>query len=328
MEGSVVIFAESRDGKLRNVSFEAASTGRKLADELGKSLTALYIGGIDGNVGKDLGIYGVDKIINITSPELTNYSTDGYAKALAEVIEKIKPSLILMPASAMGRDLSPRLAAKINIELLSDCIAVTINNGTVEAKRPVFAGKAFITVKSNSSIPFITLRPKIFPEVVKDENKVTDVEENAVDLSGYQLKSKVKEIVKEREGKIDLTEADVIVSGGRGLKGPENYKIIEELAEVLKGVVGASRAAVDADWRPHSDQVGQTGKVVSPNLYIACGISGAIQHLAGMSSSKWIVAINKDPDAPIFKVANYGVIGDLFEIVPVFKEELEKILKE
>jgi len=328
MEGPVIVITESRDGKLRNVSFEVAATGRKLADETGNELIALCIKNNEGELDRKLGMYGVDKIINISSPDLSMYSTDAYAKVLADVINDVKPGIILMAASSMGKDLTPRLAAKLNVELISDCTEISVKEGNVEAKRPVFAGKAFATVKSNSEINFITIRPKIFSAEVKDENKTAQIEDYSADLSDYQVKSKVKEVIKEREGKVDLTEADIIVSGGRGMKNPENYKVLEELAEVLNGVIGASRASVDAGWRPHSDQVGQTGKVVSPDLYIACGISGAIQHLAGMSSSKWIVAINKDPDAPIFKVANYGIIGDLFEVVPALKEELENVLKE
>ncbi|RKY88485.1 electron transfer flavoprotein subunit alpha/FixB family protein [candidate division KSB1 bacterium] len=328
MEGPVVIFAETRNGKLRNVSFEVATAGKKIANNLGKELIAIIIENNENTLSHSLGIYGVDKIINARNPLLESYSTDGYAKTLSEIVEKINPSLILMSASAMGRDLAPRLAARLNVELISDCVKLDLNNGNIEVKRPIFAGKAFITIRSNSRIKFITLRPKVFTAEIFDENKKAELEEYNIDFSGYKFKSKVKEILQEKEGKVDLTEADIIVSGGRGMKGPDNYKIIEELADVLNGVVGASRAAVDAGWRPHSDQVGQTGKVVSPTLYIACGISGAIQHLAGMSSSKWIVAINKDPEAPIFKVANYGIVGDLFEVVPALTEELKNIMKD
>ena len=324
MEGPVIIIVENRDGKLRNVSFEVATTGRKLADDIGGELTALSVGNTEEALSKDLGMYGVDKIFNITCSELNTYSTDGYAKVLAEVVEKVKPSVILMSASAMGKDLAPRLAAKLNIELISDCIEITASGGTVEAKRPVFAGKAYATVKSDSRIKFITIRPKIFPAEVRDEGKSSQVEDYTADLSGYMIKSSVKEIVKEQEGKVDLTEADVIVTGGRGMKGPENYKVIEELADVLNAVVGASRASVDAGWRPHSDQVGQTGTTVRPALYIACGISGAVQHRAGMEESAKIIAINSDKEAPIFSVAHYGIVGDLRKVIPTMIKAIKE----
>jgi len=225
----------------------------------------------------------------------------------------------------MGKDLAPRLSARLDAELISDIIDYKLSGGKIEAVKPVFSGKAFITVSSDSPLQFVTLRPKIFLPS-KDSGTTCDIVSLDFDLSTVKIRAHTKGIIKGALEKVDQTEADVIVSGGRGMQDPKNFEIVEKLAESVGGVVGASRAVVDAGWRPHSDQIGQTGKTVTPGLYIAVGISGAIQHLAGMSSSKCIVAINKDPDAPIFKVADYGIVGDLFEIVPRLTEEFKKVL--
>ncbi|MBL7073870.1 electron transfer flavoprotein subunit alpha/FixB family protein [candidate division KSB1 bacterium] len=320
---AVLVFAERRNGDFRGVAYEALGAGKGLADSLGVPLAAAVVGsGVEAYAGS-LGDYGADEVLVAESDELGAYSTEGYTQALARIIEEKAPEVVLLAATAMGRDLAARVAARVGASVVQDCIGIGTENGKVVIKRPVYAGKVTATIQLNSKIKIITLRPKMFPPPDKMDGKAVPINKVAVDLQGV-VRARVVEMKAKAGAKVDLTEADIIVSGGRGLKGPENFGILEELADALGGVVGASRAAVDADWRTHDDQVGQTGKVVVPNLYIACGISGAIQHLAGMKSSKVIVAINKDQDAPIFKVADYGIVGDLFQVVP----ELTKALKD
>ena len=324
MAKGVWIVAEQRDGALRNVSFELASTARKLADELGDEVGAVLLGsGIEGIAG-ELGKYGVDKVYVVDDPVLEQYTTDAYAAAVAKVVKENDPAILLLGASVQGKDLSTRLVGKLATGMATDCVDVKIADGAMVATRPMYAGKCFGEITVSGSPQMASLRPKVFPMV--ENQKAAEVVKFDPALDAGELKTKVLEVQKDTSGKVDLTEADIIVSGGRGMKGPENYKIIEELADVLGATVGASRAAVDAEWRPQSDQVGQTGKVVSPNLYIACGISGAIQHLAGMSSSKYIVAINKDEEAPIFAKADYGIVDDLFKVVPEVTKEAKKLL--
>jgi len=290
-------------------------------------LTAAVIGsGIEG-IAPTLGKYGADRVLVADDNAFKFYSPEGYTRVLAEVIKTRGPSIVLLPASALGKDLAPKLAARLKLGLATECTQLFITDGRLEAQRPVYAGKALIRVRFETEPQLATLRPNVFPIKELDQPKSPSVEKVKISVSPADLGAIVKEIIPAPGGRVDLTEADVVVSGGRGMKGPENFKLLEELADLLGGAVGASRAAVDAGWRPHSDQVGQTGKVVTPSLYIACGISGAIQHLAGMSSSKCIVAINKDPDAPIFQRADYGIVGDLFEVVPALIEEIKKLRK-
>jgi electron transfer flavoprotein alpha subunit len=260
----------------------------------------------------------------VDNPAFANYTTITYTRAILAAVNKIKPDVILFSATLNGKDLSGSVGAGLATSALQDCVAVTLSDGKITVRRPVYAGKAIITLEAKKNPVIISLRPKVFPALVPDQSKTAPRDVLDVALDGTEQKIKMKEIIKSAAKKVELTEADIIVSGGRGMKGPENYKILEELANLLNAAVGASRAAVDAGWRPHEDQVGQTGKTVCPTLYVACGISGAIQHLAGMSSSKCIVAINKDPEAPIFKIANYGVVGDLFEVVPALATEIKK----
>ncbi|MBN1828490.1 MAG: electron transfer flavoprotein subunit alpha/FixB family protein [Deltaproteobacteria bacterium] len=322
MAQEVWIVAEQRDGVLRKVSFEIASAARRIADELQTDVAAVLLGSGVSALAGALGKYGVDTVYVADGPVFQNYTTEAYAAAVAKIVKEKDPAILLLPASVQGKDLSSRLVGKLATGMASDCTELRIENGKLVARRPMYAAKCFADVVIDGTPQMASLRPNVFAAVEMPKAGTAVAFDAAIDPAS--LKTKVLEIQKESGGKVELTEANVIVSGGRGMKGPENYALIEELAAVLGAAVGASRAAVDAGWRPQTDQVGQTGKTVSPNLYVACGISGAIQHLAGMSSSKVIVAINKDPDAPIFAKADYGVVDDLFKVVP----EITKAAKE
>ncbi len=324
MAKGVWIVAEQRDGALRKISFELAGAARKLADQLGEEVSAVLLGsGVEGTAA-ELGKYGVDKVYVADDPALAVYTTDAYAAAVAKIVKENDPAILLLGASSQGKDLSARLAGRLATGLATDCTELKIADGKMVAVRPVYAGKCFIEVVSLATPQMASLRPNVFPAV--ESAKAGAVVKFDPGIDPAQLKTKVIEVQKDTSGRVDLTEASIIVSGGRGMQGPEGYKILEELADLLNATIGASRAAVDAGWRPQSDQVGQTGKVVSPNLYIACGISGAIQHLAGMSSSKIIVAVNKDSEAPIFSKADFGIVDDLFKVVPELTKECRKIL--
>jgi len=327
MAQGIWIVAEHREGELRKISFELVSEGKRLADKMGQPVTAILLGSNIKEKASMLGKYGADKVIVADDNRLATYTTDAYVSVIAQLAQAHEPAIILLGASVQGKDLSGRLAARLGVGMAQDCVAFSLDNSNLVAKRPIYAGKAYATVTFKDSSPQIaTARPNVFELNEPDESRSVEITDAEFSLDDSQIKTKVVEFIQEARGKVDLTEAERIVSGGRGMKGPENYNVLEELADLIGATVGASRSAVDAGWRPHSDQVGQTGKVVSPNLYIACGISGAIQHLAGMSTSKYIVAINKDPDAPIFQKADYGVVGDLFDIVPALTEEIKKIL--
>jgi electron transfer flavoprotein alpha subunit len=326
MAEGIWIVAEQREGDLRKISYELVSEGRRLADQLGQPLTAVLLGSHIKDKASELGKYGADKVLVADDERLGTYTTDAYTSVIAELAQKHEPAIILLGASVQGKDLSGRLAAKLGVGVAQDCVEFSLEGGTLVAKRPIYAGKAYATVTYTDSVPQIaTARPNVLELNEPDESRSVEVADAEFSLDDSQLKTVVVEFQQEEGVKIDLTEAERIVSGGRGMKGPGNYNILEELADLIEGTVGASRSAVDAGWRPHSDQVGQTGKVVSPNLYIACGISGAIQHLAGMSTSKVIVAINKDSEAPIFQKADYGVVGDLFEVVPALTDAIRKM---
>ena len=327
MAQGIWIVAEQREGELRKVSFELVSEARRLADAMGQPVAAILLGSNIKEKAAELGKYGADKVIVADDDRLATYTTDAYVSVIAQLAQAQEPAIILLGASVQGKDLSGRLAARLGVGVAQDCVAFSIEDGNLVAKRPIYAGKAYATVTYADSVPQIaTARPNVFELNDPDESRSVEVIDAEFSLDDSQLKTKVAEVIEEAGGKVDLTEAERIVSGGRGMKGPEEFAILEELADLIAATVGASRSVVDAGWRPHSDQVGQTGKVVSPNLYIACGISGAIQHLAGMSTSKTIVAINKDPEAPIFQKADYGVVGDLFEVVPALTEALKKVL--
>lgn len=320
----LLAFAEQREGKFKKAAYEVTQTARQLADQLGAELVTLVVGNNVEGITQSLGGYGASRVLVVEEPRLQLYSSTAYAKAVAEVAKREGAAILLFPASQMGKDLTPRIAAKLEAGIAADCIALKVENGEIIATRPVYAGKASIDVRVLSAVKIFTLRPNVFTASPANGAPVT-AERVPVTFDDGDFAAKVTG-VKIAEGRPDVTEASIIVSGGRGLKGPENFHLVERLADVLGAAVGASRAVVDAGWRPHDEQVGQTGKTVSPTLYIACGISGAVQHLAGMSSSKYIVAINKDKDAPIFQVADYGVVGDVFEVLPALTEELKKAL--
>ncbi len=329
MAKGIWVFAEVKDNNVRKITFELLSQGRKMAEKLGEELVAVLMGsGVEGLTGK-LAEYA-DKVYWVDNPALASYTTDAYASVLTDLLQQHHPSIFLCGATVTGKDLSPRVASRLQTGLATDCTGLSIGDGgLLVAKRPVYAGKAFIEIVCPASRPqMASVRPNVLEMLPPDGSRKGAIEKIDAKIEPSSLRTTVLETIKAAGAKVDLTEAEVIVSGGRGMKGPENFKILEELADVIHATVGASRAAVDSGWREHGDQVGQTGKVVTPNLYIACGISGAIQHLAGMGSSKVIVAINKDPDAPIFQKADYGIVEDLFKVVPILTDEFKKLLAE
>ena len=319
MANKVLVVLEQRDGSLKKISFEAAKAGSDLASKLGCDVEAVVVGNEINNINK-IGNYGISKVTHLKNSELANYSGSGYSQAVSDFAKEAGADIIIFGNTSFGKDLAPRVAAKLDSGIAMDCVSLEVEEDDIIATRPVYAGKALVDVKINSGTKIFTIRPNVFNAGEPSSNEAEVIEKT---IDSPNLSDKVTEVMKS-EGKLDVAEASIIVSGGRGMKEADNFKMIEELADLLGAAVGASRAVVDAGWRPHSEQVGQTGKTVSPNLYIAVGISGAIQHLAGMRSSKYIVAINKDPDAPIFQVADYGITGDLFEVVPALIDELKK----
>jgi electron transfer flavoprotein alpha subunit len=326
----VWVFAEQREGKIQSVAFELLTEGKKLAADLRTEICAVLCGdpSIEEEIDHLFG-YGADKVYLITHPELKHYHTAPYTRAIAEAITKYKPEIMLLGATTLGRDLAARLAIRVGAGLTADCTGLAIENGLLQQTRPAFGGNIMATIQTPKHRPqMATVRPKVFRKV-KVQNAKIKTDENVIRfkpvISEEDLIVKLLEIVEDETVKVNLAEAEIIVSGGRGLGEAKNFKLIEELAAVLGGAVGASRATVDAGWISAHHQVGQTGKTVCPKLYIACGIAGKIQHLAGMQSSDTIVAINKDPDAPIFKVAHYGIVGDLFEYVPLLTRRLKEL---
>ena len=320
----ILAFAEQRNGQFKKVAFEVIRAAKAVADQMNAEVIALVVGNNVASMAGQLGGYGASKAIAVEDSKLELYSTTAYSKVIAEIAREESAEIILLPASAMGKDVGPRIAVKLNAGLAVDCTALHVNGGTIAATRPVYAGKGLVDVTVKTRIKIFSLRPNVFT-AGNSTGATVAVETKKIELNHTDFSAAVNE-VKQSSGKRDVAEADVIVSGGRGLKGPENFKMIEDLAGSLNAAVGASRAVVDAGWRPHDEQVGQTGKTVSPSLYVAVAISGAVQHLAGMSSSKYIVAINKDKDAPIFTVADYGIVGDAFEVVPALTAEVKKLL--
>jgi len=317
---NILVFCEAKGSKLKPVSKEIVSAAKALGGEV----HAVVFGEVAD--AASLGAFGASKVIQITNPELAHYSTEGYAQASAEIIKGETPAAVIFAATSRGRDLAPRVAARVGRPLLTDCIELKMDGTELEVRRPIYAGKVLMWCKVKGGYGVVSLRPKAFMAV--ESGGTAQVEARTVSLDASKIRAKVTEEKIAAGAALDVSEADVVVSGGRGLKGPEGFGIIEDLAKSLGAAVGASRAVVDAGWRPHSEQVGQTGKVVSPSLYVAVAISGAVQHLAGMTTSRTIVAINKDADAPIFKVATYGIVGDAFEVVPELTKAIQKVKAE
>lgn len=321
MSKNVLVVAETREGNLRNVSFEALAAAQKIA--AGGRVTAVLFGKGEKVFEEQLAHHGADQIYLLTNEELNVYTTDAFTQALTQVINSEKPDAVLLGHTAIGRDFAPRVAARLGLGLISDCTDIEIQGDEIVFVRPIYAGKAFQKKRVKEGMIFATIRPN---NIEKDEPDTSRSAETIdFNIAITNLRTIIKDVVKKTTGSIDLTEAKIIISGGRGVKNSEGFQPLYELAKVLGAAVGASRAACDAGYCDYSMQIGQTGKVVTPDLYIACGISGAVQHLAGMSNSKIIVAINKDPEAPIFKVADYGIVGDLFEVVPLLTEEFSKV---
>lgn len=322
MSKKVLVFAEAREGQLRNVTLECLSAAKKVAN--GENIQTVIFGTDGSKYAGQLARYGADTVYLVEDEKLDQYTNEAYSQAFIQVIEEVKPDVIFLGHTAVGRDFAPKVAAKLGLGMISDITDLTVDGADVTFTRPIYSGKAFAKKKVVDGTVFATVRANNIGVEAPDESRVPTV--NRLSVGIKDLRTIIKEIVKKATSGVDLTEAKIIVSGGRGVKSEDGFKPLQELAEVLGGAVGASRGACDQLYCDYSMQIGQTGKVVTPDLYIACGISGAIQHLAGMSNSKVIVAINKDPEAPIFKVADYGIVGDLFEVVPLLTEEFKNLL--
>jgi electron transfer flavoprotein alpha subunit len=325
MSKNILVVAEVRDGAVKNVTFEMLGKAAALAGQMGGVAEAALLGsGVAGQADL-LAQYGAAQVYVADDPALATFSSEGYANVLAGIVRQAAPAAVLMAASAMGKDVAPRVAARLGVGLESDCTDFALDgDGRLLITRPIYAGKVIATVKLKSTPQMVTVRPNVLGAPEPDAAKKAAVEKVAVDVG--QVRARVLDSLMAEGDEVPLAEATIIVSGGRGVKGPEGFEPVHALARALGGSLGASRAAVDAGWIEHSHQVGQTGKTVTPNLYVACGISGAIQHLAGMKTSKVIVAINKDPEAPIFNYADYGIVGDLFEVAPLLEKEIKALL--
>lgn len=324
MSKTIFIYAENRDGKLRQVALEALGAAQIIANE-GDTIYAFIAGSQITEAVSAVLPYGVNQVVAMEHAELAHYNPEAYFAATKAVLDQIKPDVVLFGHTAIGRDLAPQVAAYLQAGQISDVTAIDNEDGKASFSRPLYAGKAFEKRVFESTPAVITIRPN---NIKAAEASETTTPSSVVDITypAPSLRTVIKDVVSKATGKIDLTEAKVVISGGRGVKSEAGFKPLEELADLLGGAVGASRGACDAGYCDYSLQIGQTGKVVTPEIYIACGISGAIQHLAGMSQSRVIIAINKDPEAPIFKVADYGIVGDLFEVVPLLTEEFRKVL--
>lgn len=321
MSKKIVVLAETRENTLRNVSFEAIGAAKQISDG-GEVVVALF--GTDvSSLANELFEYGADRVVIVEHPHLKFYTADGYNQALLAVVEQESPDAIVIGHTALGKDLSPKVASRLQTGLISDVTAIEGGGDGVQFVRPIYSGKAFERVESESTPLFVTVRPNNIAPLEQQAGKSGSAESLSVDITN--LRTIVENVIRKATDGVDLSEAKVVVSGGRGVKSAEGFAPLKELADLLGGAVGASRGACDADYCDYSLQIGQTGKVLTPDLYIAAGISGAIQHLAGMSNSKVIVAINKDPEANIFKVADYGIVGDLFEVVPLLIEEVKAL---
>jgi len=319
----ILAFIEQNKESLKRVSFEVLTAAKQLSTKTGNEVIAVVINGNE-NLKSLVSEYGISQLVNLNSSDLNSYSVSGAAQVVADFAKENNCNTLLFGSNSVGLELAPRVTVRLEAGYVSDCVGLEFNNEII-ASKPVYAGKAIVKVKVNKVTKVFSLRPNIFT-ATKSETVNTTFENKSVTIDSNNLKAKVTNTMK-NEGKIDVAEAEKIVTGGRGLKGPENFFLVENLAKALGGAVGASRAVVDAGWRPHGEQVGQTGKTVSPNLYVACAVSGAVQHLAGMSTSKIILAINKDKDAPIFKVCDYGIVGDVFEVLPKMTQLIENMPK-
>ena len=324
------VFAEQRQGKITPVVIELLGEGRKLADTKGIKLNAILLGKDVNGLAEELIAYGAETVYVADDPLLENFTTDGYTKVIVDAVNEIKPEIVLIGATNIGRDLAPRIASRLNTGLTADCTKLEIDpeDGKIKQTRPAFGGNIMATIICPDARPQMsTVRPGVMDKAVRNDDNKGNIVPLKYDIKESDIRTKIIEIVKRAVEKVSLTDANIIVSGGLGLQNADGFKLIEELADKLGGVVGSSRAAVDAGWIDKSHQVGQTGTTVKPNLYIACGISGAIQHLAGMKESSIIVAINKDPDAPIFSVADYGIVGDLYKVIPEIISEIDAVTK-
>lgn len=322
----VWVFAEQREGSLQKVSLELLGEGKKIADKLGVKLTAILLGHKVGELAKELAAFGADEVLVADSELLANYTTDGYTKVICDLVHERKPEILFIGATFIGRDLGPRVAARLKTGLTADCTSLDIDEEGkyLLATRPAFGGNLMATIACADNRPqMATVRPGVFSKSEKNEVGSGKIENVKFDLKAADVRTKVVEVVKTAKDLVDIGEAEFIVSGGRGVGSAEGFKMLEELAEVLGGTVGGSRAAVDKEWVGKHLQVGQTGKTVKPKVYIACGISGAIQHLAGMQDSDFIIAINKDESAPIMKVADYAIVGDLNKVIPEMIAQLK-----
>ncbi|WP_088033090.1 electron transfer flavoprotein subunit alpha/FixB family protein [Evansella clarkii] len=322
MSKKVLVIGEVRDGAFRNVSFEAIAAAKEISAD--GEIVGVVLGDNVSGLANEMIHYGADKVLTVESDKLADYTPEGYSQALQAVIDQEDPEGIVLGHTAIGKDVSPKIAARIGSGLVSDAVGIEAAGEEVIFTRPIYSGKAFEKVVVKDGIVFATIRPNNIPALEKDESRSGDVQ--SVDVDIKDLNTIIKDVVRNTTSGVDLSEASVIVAGGRGMKSEENFDILQELADVLGAAVGASRGACDAEYCDYALQIGQTGKVVTPDLYIAVGISGAIQHVAGMSNSKIIVAINKDPEAEIFQIADYGIVGDLFDIVPKLTEEFKKVL--
>ncbi|MBS4031199.1 MAG: FAD-binding protein [Clostridiales bacterium] len=324
----VWVFIEQRDNHIANVSLELICEGRKLANELGTELAGVVLGDGVEELTKYCFAYGADKAYLVDGPVFKDYRTDSYTDVIVEMINRYKPEVVLFGATNNGRDFAARIAVRVHAGLTADCTELGIDPETKQLMqtRPAFGGNIMATIICPNHRPqMATVRPKVMKKVEPDFTKTGEIIRVENSVKEEDVTTKILEIIEHATKMINLSEAEIIVSGGRGIGGPENYYLIENLAEVLGGAAGASRAAVDAGWVPHYRQVGQTGKTVAPKLYVACGISGAIQHLAGMQTSDVIVAINKDPEAPIFKVATFGIVGDIHKVVPLLTKKFKEL---
>ena len=324
----VFVFVEQAENKINGVAYELIGEGKSLAETLKTEVTAVLLGANLAGLEKKLASYGANKVIVIDDPALETYMTEPYAKALTEVVTTYKPEIVLFGATAIGRDLAPRLSARVHTGLTADCTSLAIQEETnnLMMTRPAFGGNIMATILCPEHRPqMATVRPGVMKRITPIEGATCEVEELKVSGLAESKNVEILDIIMKISEKMDIMEANVLVSGGRGMGGPENYNILEDLADALGGTISASRASVDAGWQPKDRQVGQTGKTVRPNLYIACGISGAIQHLAGMEESEIIVAINKDASAPIFDVADFGIVGDVHKVIPLFTEIVKNI---